>query len=91
VPPEPRQIEVLAACVDVHGGTYDATFGYLSNNTGDVPIPVGTENAFSPAPGERGQVTVFHPGKVLAAFTVTGITDAELTWTVSYATRRVPR
>jgi hypothetical protein len=36
-------------------------------------------------------VTVFHPGKVLAAFTVTGITDAELTWTVSYATRRVPR
>ena len=84
-PPDPRQIEVFASCVDVHGGSYDATFGYVSNNSGDVTIAAGTGNAFSPAPGDRGQVTVFHAGKVLAAFTVTGVTDAELTWTVSYA------
>jgi uncharacterized repeat protein (TIGR01451 family) len=83
--PPPRHIEVFASCVDVHDGTYDATFGYQSSNTGDVAIPAGGTNGFSPEPADRGQVTVFLPGKVLAAFTVTGITDAPLTWTVTYA------
>lgn len=84
LPPPSGHIEVFPSCVDVHGDTYDATFGYQSNNTADVTVGIGGANGFSPAPADRGQVTVFHPGKVLAAFTVTGITDAELTWSVTF-------
>jgi hypothetical protein len=83
-PPPTGQIHVFVSCVDVHGSTYDATFGYLSSTSGDVTIPVGTNNFFSPGNQGRGQVTVFSPGTVLQSFTVSGITDPRLTWTVSY-------
>ena len=83
-PPPTGQIHVFVSCVDAHGSTYDATFGYLSSASGDVTIPVGTNNFFSPGSQGRGQGTVFSPGTVLHSFTVSGITDSQLTWTVSY-------
>ena len=88
-PPPTGQIDVHVACVDVNAdGTYDAQFGYGSSAPGAVTIPVGSggppNNYFSPAPQGRGQVTTFTNGTVLNAFTVTDVTSASLTWTVSY-------
>jgi hypothetical protein len=81
-----EHIGVFVTCVDVGASTYDATFGYQSNNATDVSIAVGSANGFSPAPANRGQVTVFGPGEVANAFTVAGIpVGTQLTWTVSYA------
>jgi hypothetical protein len=85
-PPHPEEIKVFATCVDAGASTYDATFGYQSNNTVDVKISAGPENGFSPTPLDRGQVETFHPGTVNSAFSVTAIPiGTELTWTVSYA------
>lgn len=78
--PPSGTIEVFA-CVNDHGATFDATFGYNSS-AGPVEIPAGPTNGFSPAPVDRGQVTEFSRGYVLAAFEVKGIAAAELTWTV---------
>jgi hypothetical protein len=79
-PPPTGEIEVFA-CVDVHDGGFDAKFGYNSS-AGEVVIPAGPANGFSPGPVARGQVTEFSGGYVLAAFTVEHITEPELTWTV---------
>jgi Domain of unknown function DUF11 len=84
--PHPEPITVSTTCVDVHGSTYDATFGYQSDNAVDVHVPLGAANGFAPPPLVRGQVTVFQPGSVATAFSVTDIAvNTELTWTVTYA------
>jgi hypothetical protein len=91
-PPPAGRVNVHVACVDVHAnGTYDAQFGYVSSVVGSVTIPVSSgtppNNYFSsspPGPVDRGQVTTFVRGTVLHAFTVSGATNASLTWNVSY-------
>lgn len=80
--PPTGKIEVFA-CVDVHGAAFDAKFGY-NGNAGPIEIPAGPSNGFSPAPVDRGQVTRFSDGYVLAAFTVKDIVEPELTWTVKH-------
>lgn len=80
--PPSGEIEVFA-CVDVHDGGFDARFGYNSS-AGGVEIPRGPANGFSPAPLDRGQVTRFSDGYVLAAFGVRDVTEPELTWTVEH-------
>jgi uncharacterized repeat protein (TIGR01451 family) len=81
-----QPIGVFVDCVDLHGATYDATYGYQNDNRSAASIPVGSGNAFSPAPAGRGQVTQFQPGNVQAAFTVNGIPrGTALTWSVTYA------
>jgi uncharacterized repeat protein (TIGR01451 family) len=83
VPPS-GHIEVFVTCVDVHGSTYDATFGYKSST--DVSIPAGPDNEVQPGGPDRGQVTTFQSAVVLGAFTVTGVADnVDLTWTVTHA------
>ena len=90
-PPTPptetdQPIGVFVDCVDPHGATYDATFGYQNDNRSAVSIPVGSANAFAPTPEGRGQVTQFQPGNVQAAFTVEGIPRATaLMWSVTHA------
>jgi uncharacterized repeat protein (TIGR01451 family) len=80
-PAEP--IGVFVACVENHGSTYDAVFGYENENAEDVTIPVSIANGFSPGKEDRGQPEVFVPGRVREAFTVTGIpASQELTWTL---------
>lgn len=44
---------VLECVVDNGGGAYTAYFGYKNDNTGEVPVPVGPNNRFSPAPQDR--------------------------------------
>jgi uncharacterized repeat protein (TIGR01451 family) len=84
IPVGPAQpIGIFAECVVNHGSTYDAVFGYESQNVADVTIPVSPANSFSPGQQGRGQPAVFLPGVVERAFTVTGIPASEdLTWTV---------
>jgi hypothetical protein len=82
--PPGSQIELFVSCVDVHGSTYDATFGYKSST--DTSIPAGPDNQVQPGGPDRGQVTTFQSAEVLAAFTVTGIADdVDIAWTVTHA------
>ncbi|MGN6870624.1 MAG: hypothetical protein ACTHMY_19710 [Solirubrobacteraceae bacterium] len=83
VPPA-GHIEVFVTCVDVHGSTYDAEFGYKSST--DASIPAGPDNEVQPGGPARGQVTDFLSAEVLSAFRVTGVPDnVNLTWTVRHA------
>jgi hypothetical protein len=69
-------------------GTIEMYFGYINRNYAEVlSIPVGTGNAFSPGPSDRGQPTVFHTRIHRQQFSVklpaTWGRREELTWTVA--------
>ncbi len=71
-------------CVDfdqVHN-TVTGIFGYTSGNDGNVIIPIGPNNLFSPPPINRGQPTVFFPGINHQAFSLTffGPPNPAVTW-----------
>ncbi len=51
-------------------GSYTALFGYKNENSFTVTIPIGSNNKFSPSPIDRGQTTVFKPGRIVEAFRV---------------------
>lgn len=42
---------------------FTAVYGYKNENSVAVAIPVGENNKFSPPPKNRGQTTVFQPGR----------------------------
>lgn len=80
--PAKASITPVTTCVvRNHNGTYTARFGYQSKNKVAVTIPVGANNYFSPAPTNRGQTTVFQPGTVQVAFSVTW-NGSKLTWSL---------
>jgi Domain of unknown function DUF11 len=84
-PPLAKPIGVFVTCIDKHDSTYDATFGYQSDNNVAETVEIGPGNAFSPAPIDRGQPTVFVPGRTAQAVVVHGIpANTSLTWTVAY-------
>jgi hypothetical protein len=59
-----RPIEPRVECVfDLGGGEVVASFGYVSPNTIPVSVPVGPQNFVSPGPQDRGQKTMFFPGR----------------------------
>jgi len=77
---------VLECVIDNYDGTFTARFGYLNENTVAVEIPVGANNKFTPAPEDRGQTTVFQPGRVgqpgdVGAFSVV-FDGSNLVWTL---------
>jgi hypothetical protein len=73
-----RLLVPLLRCVDpTPGGGFVAHFGYRNPNSDDVVKPF--ENAFDPAPADRGQPTAFRPGTVGDAFQVAS-TGGPLTW-----------
>jgi uncharacterized repeat protein (TIGR01451 family) len=87
VPPPvpPRAVGVFAACVVNHGRTFDATFGYVNENVGNVVVPTGPANAISPSGHDQGQPQTFRPGFVDAAFTVRGVDAAtEVSWRLTF-------
>lgn len=57
-------IRPIIDCRQANGdGTYMWTFGYESQSSHDATIAAGGKlNGFAPAPENRGQPTVFHPG-----------------------------
>jgi uncharacterized repeat protein (TIGR01451 family) len=85
-PPQDDAIHVFVACVVNGPATYEARFGYRNENDTTVEIAVGDDNRFSPEPEGRGQTTLFGPGSVSPAFSVTGIPNGtNLVWIVAHA------
>jgi hypothetical protein len=72
---------VLECVTKNKNGTYTARFGYKNENTVAVTIPVGPNNKFTPNPQNRGQPTVFQPGRIQNAFSVV-FDGNNLVWTL---------
>jgi predicted extracellular nuclease len=74
--PRTRQISPVLECVRDNGPNvdpsvrYTALFGYSNPNRFPVEILVGPMNRFQPAPENRGQPTVFLPGRQRSVFEV---------------------
>jgi hypothetical protein len=74
-------------CVESNAdGTYTAHFGYDNPNSFDVSIPIGGSNFFVPLPLDRGQPTLFVPGRQVDVFTVVFPTFSLLVWTLDGGT-----
>jgi hypothetical protein len=56
----------LECILDNPDGTYTGVFGYQNDTTAPYTQPVGAENGFTSAPQDRGQPTVFQPGRTAA-------------------------
>ena len=68
----------MLECVDAApGGGFLAHFGYQNPNPDPVVVPF--ENTFVPDPANRGQPTVFEPGRVKDVFQAAS-TGSALTW-----------
>ncbi len=68
-------------------GGYVVWFSYFNLNHVDVTIPVGPDNDFTPAPGNRNQPTTFLRGRHRFACTmvIPAGTNASTQWTVKFA------
>jgi uncharacterized repeat protein (TIGR01451 family) len=85
-PPTPQPIDVSVTCITDHGGTFDATFGYVNPNGTPVDIPSGPGNYVLVAGAKgTGQPTTFQPGTVTQAFTISGPAGSDIKWTVASA------
>ncbi len=83
--PAPQPIHVFVDCVTNHASTFDATFGYQSDNPVPEAVPVASGNSFTPPPADRGQPTTFQPGAHHNIFTVSGVPNGtSLVWTLSF-------
>ena len=68
----PTTVVPILECVRRNqNGSYTARFGYDNLTGAAVTIPVGANNYFTPGNQNRGQTTVFQPGRVTNAFSVT--------------------
>jgi hypothetical protein len=81
--PEPALRPIMECVIPLENGTFIAYFGYRSDFESEISVAVGESNRFSPAPFDRGQPSVFAPGRSPlypnAAFSV--ISEAEtLVW-----------
>jgi hypothetical protein len=69
-------------------GSFSMLFGYLNRNYEETPfIPVGSNNAFSPGPEDRGQPTHFYTRRQSYVFRVNVPADwgqKDLVWTVNH-------
>jgi hypothetical protein len=92
VRPAPPQVH-LATIQPVYDGWYknaDGTlsfsYGYINRTDKPIEVPIGADNAFSPAPIDRGQLTVFQPGTERNAVIVIlpGTFNENLVWSISY-------
>jgi hypothetical protein len=77
--PKPVRL-VIEKEIDNHNGTMTAWFGYLNVNDRSVYIPVGDKNSFSPIPIDRGQATIFLPGRHKYVFGVTFPNTINIEW-----------
>ncbi len=87
----PAPIRPVLECVThAGGGAYAAWFGYKNENTKSVYIPAGPLNRFTPAPRDRGQPTLFEPGRAVRAFSV-DFPGTTLVWTLNGRTSTASR
>lgn len=79
--PTPTSVTVrpVMDCVEpMANDMFRAFFGYRNDSLQDVEIPVGSSNALSPRPADRGQPTRFRSGGVANAFSAQF--SGSLTW-----------
>ena len=77
---------VLECVVFQSGAPNVAVWGYSNPNSFPVTIPIGATNGFAPAPQNRGQPLVFHPGRLVGAFQTPFAGATTLAWTVGRRT-----
>ena len=59
-----QPVRPILECVTQEGPSqYTAVYGYKNENALPLIIPIGTRNKFTPSPQDRGQPTVFWPGR----------------------------
>ncbi|MDR3666575.1 MAG: hypothetical protein P4L35_07020 [Ignavibacteriaceae bacterium] len=64
-------VHPILECVQNNGnGTFTAHFGYQNDLDKTVLVPIGGQNSLSPGQSDRGQTTIFYPGKHADVFTV---------------------
>jgi PKD repeat protein len=81
---------VLECVVQNSSTSYTAWFGYKNDNPVAVTIPVGSTNKFTPNPQNRGQTTVFQPGRQVRVFSVL-FDGNNLVWTLAGRTSTASR
>lgn len=87
----PAPVRPVLECVTTHPeGSFTAWFGYKNENTVPVYIPIGPKNKFNPPPQERGQPSVFLPGRHVRMFSV-DFPGANLVWTLNGRTSTASR
>ena len=86
VEPEPSSQPIgIFGCVIDRGDTYDVVFGYENDNPVDIYVQIGVANFVLPKPVNRGQPTLFSPGRHEDAFRVRGVPNNRLVvWSLSY-------
>jgi hypothetical protein len=72
----------ILECVETTEGGFRAHFGYDNPDLGADMIPIGPRNGFSPPPENRGQPTLFLPGRRSDVFQV-DFDGTDLVWTVA--------
>ena len=77
--PTDAVVPVAECVVDHNDGTFTARFGYRNDNEAAVAVPIGPDNRFQFGRRDRGQPTLFQPGTVENAFSVT-FRFGRLTW-----------
>ena len=81
--PTPKPVSIFVTCVDAGTSTYTATFGFDNPNDKAVTIAIGPNNKFTPGDQDRGQGTVFGPGREDEQVTVEDIPNGtNLVWTL---------
>ena len=64
-------VHPIVECVQKNpDGSHTAKFGYQNDNAVNVTTPIGLLNLFFPLPIDRGQPTVFKPGRQTNVFSV---------------------
>jgi hypothetical protein len=72
----------LVECVKAEsGGQFTAYLGYQNTSGAALTLPVGSQNSFSGATMDRGQLTAFLPGQYAEAMHVT-FDGSPLSWTL---------
>jgi glycosidase len=75
-------VSPVLECVVTNGnGSYTARFGYNNRNTVNTTVPAGANNKFTPSPVDRGQTTLFEPGRKVNTFQVTW-SGGNLVWSL---------
>jgi plastocyanin len=84
-------LQPVLECVEDTGKTaLSAHFGYQNDAKSSVTRPPGKDNAFSPPPVDRGQPSLYEPGRQLDVFTVR-FDGQPLTWTLDGRTATAAR
>jgi hypothetical protein len=81
---QPKPVVPILECVVFKNGAPErAVWGYRNDNAFPAPIPISSSNSFAPAPADRGQPTLFEPGRWTGIFETPFNGAATLTWTLA--------